>query len=93
MFLYEAKQILRKFLLLRPGSLDNSKKVFSRCNFSDKCCASAQLDTFQRAVCIFYYSLPLTSSSSLLKVLLSAMICDTIEIFLIRSQKTNHTSI
>ena len=26
MFLHEAKQILRKFLLLRPHNLDNSKK-------------------------------------------------------------------
>ena len=34
MFLYEAKQIPRKFLLLRPRCPDNSKKVFSRCNFS-----------------------------------------------------------
>ena len=35
MFLHEAKQILRKFLLLRPRTLDDSKKVFSRCNFSE----------------------------------------------------------
>ena len=34
MFFHEAKQILRKFLLLRPRSLDNSKKVFSRGNFN-----------------------------------------------------------
>ena len=35
MFLHEAKQIPRKFLLLCPRSRDNSKNVFSRCNFSD----------------------------------------------------------
>ena len=36
MFLYEAKQIPRMFLLLRPRSPDNSKKVFPRCNISEK---------------------------------------------------------
>ena len=35
MFLHEAKQILRKILLLRPRSRDNSKRVLSRSNFSD----------------------------------------------------------
>ena len=35
MFLHAAKQILRKFLLLHPRSLDNSKMVFSRSNCSD----------------------------------------------------------
>ena len=35
MFYHETKQILRKILLLSPRGLDNSKKVFSRCNFSD----------------------------------------------------------
>ena len=35
MFLHKAKQIQRKFLLLRPRTLDDSKKGFSRCNFSD----------------------------------------------------------
>ena len=35
MFLHEAKQILRKFLLLRPRSPDNSQKVFPRSNFRD----------------------------------------------------------
>ena len=33
MFLHEAKQILRKFLLLRSRNPDNFKKVFSRCYF------------------------------------------------------------
>ena len=32
MFLHEAKQILKKILLLRSRRLDNSKKVISRCN-------------------------------------------------------------
>ena len=35
MFLHEAKQILRKILLLRPRGLKNSKKVFSSSKFSD----------------------------------------------------------
>ena len=35
MFLHEAKQIPRTYLLLRPCSPKNSKKVFSRSNFSD----------------------------------------------------------
>ena len=35
MFLYEAKQIRRKFLLLRPRCPDNFKKVLPRCNFSE----------------------------------------------------------
>ena len=35
MFLYEAKQIPRKFWLLRSRSPDNSKKGLSRSNFSD----------------------------------------------------------
>ena len=35
MFLHEAKQILRKFLLLRARTLDNFKKGFSRFNSSD----------------------------------------------------------
>ena len=35
MFLHEAKQILRKFLLLRPRSLDNSKNGFFTLYFSD----------------------------------------------------------
>ena len=35
MFLHEAKQIVRKFLLLRSRSLNKSKKVFSLCNCSD----------------------------------------------------------
>ena len=36
MSFHETKQILRKFLLLRPRSPDNSKKkVFSLSNFSD----------------------------------------------------------
>ena len=36
MFLHEAKQIPRKFLLLRPRSPATTlKKVFSRCNCSD----------------------------------------------------------
>ena len=35
MFLHEAKQILRKILLLRPRSRDNTKRVLSRSNFSD----------------------------------------------------------
>ena len=30
MFLHEAKQILRKFLLLRPRTLDNTKKGIFR---------------------------------------------------------------
>ena len=34
MFLREAKQILRKFLLLRPRNLDNSKKGLPHSNFS-----------------------------------------------------------
>ena len=33
MFLHEAKQILRTFLLLRPCSPENSKKAFSRSKF------------------------------------------------------------
>ena len=40
MFLHKAKQILRKFLLLRPFCLDNSKKwaasVFRKKQFNDK---------------------------------------------------------
>ena len=35
MFLYEAKQILGKFFLLRSRSHENSKKGLSRCNFSE----------------------------------------------------------
>ena len=35
MCLNEAKQILRTFLLLRPCSPENSKKVFSRSNFGN----------------------------------------------------------
>ena len=53
MFLHEAKQIVRKFLLLRPRTLDNSiKKVFSRCNFSENS-MQVLLDSFQRAVIVF----------------------------------------
>ena len=35
MFFHEAKQILRKFLLLRPRSLDNSKRGLFTLYFSD----------------------------------------------------------
>ena len=35
MFLYEAKQILKTYLLLRPCSPEKSKKVFSRSDFSN----------------------------------------------------------
>ena len=35
MFLHEAKRTLRTFLLLRPCSPENSKKVFSSFKFSD----------------------------------------------------------
>ena len=35
MFLYEAKQIPRKFLLLRPRISTTLKKVFPRCNISE----------------------------------------------------------
>ena len=50
MFLYEAKQIPQKVLLLRPRSPVNSKK---RLSTSDYVHAGAQLDAFQRAVIVF----------------------------------------
>ena len=52
MFLYEVKEILRKFLLLRPCSLQNSKKVFLHCNCSDKLLSDGQLNAFQPAVIV-----------------------------------------
>ena len=51
MFLHEAKQIPRTYILLRPCSPGTPKKVLSRFNL--KLRAGAKLDAFQRAVIVF----------------------------------------
>ena len=74
MFLHEAKQILRTYLLLRPCSHENSKKVFSRSNLCDVTIYVQVLSSICIPTCsyyIYYCSLPLSplaSQSSLLKV-------------------------
>ena len=57
MVLHEAQQILIRVLLLRPRSLDNSKKGLFHFLI-----LGAELDAFQRAVIVF------TPSSALRKV-------------------------
>ena len=67
MFLHEAKQILRKFLLLRPRTLDDSKKVFSRCNFSEN--SVQALSSVHSNVKLLYLFISSSASpSSLLKI-------------------------
>ena len=53
MFFHEAKQILRKFLLLRPRSLNSSKKGLFTLQSLRQLRAGAELDAFQRAVIVF----------------------------------------
>ena len=69
MFLHETKQILRKFLLLRPRSPDNFKNDFfyvvilatTPCRCRAQCIPMC-------SYCIYYCSLPSSSASSLCKV-------------------------
>ena len=56
MFLHEAKQIPRKFLLLRPRSHDNSNKSSFHVLILATTCG-AHPDAFQRAVIVFTFVL------------------------------------